>query len=295
MRIGIDLGGTKIAGVVLDGAGQERARRRVPTPQGDYAGTLAAVAGVVEALEADVGRAGLPVGIGTPGTLDPDTELLRGCNSTCLNDRPFAADLRARLRRPLALANDANCLALSEAVDGAGAGAGVVFAVILGTGVGGALVVRQQIVGGRHGIGGEWGHTPLPGLARRRLCWCGRWDCVESHLAGPALARRGGYPDGRAVGAALAAGDAHAAVVYEAWLADLGRALAVVVNIADPDVIVFGGGLSQLPGLYTALPAHIAPHAFTPALHTALRPAQHGDDSGVRGAARLVPEEDEDA
>lgn len=292
MRIGVDLGGSKIAAVVLDEEGETEAavaaELRVSTPQGDYRGTLEAIGKLVQALEAEAGRTGLPVGIGTPGTLDPDTGTLRGSNSTCLNGQPIRDDLSRLLQRPIVMANDANCLVLSEAYDGEAADAEVVFGVILGTGVGGGLVVNRRLLTGRHGIGGEWGHTPLAGKSRELRCWCGQWDCIEAHLCGPALQRRSGYADARQLAADVQAGRPSACESYEFWLQDLGRALAQVINVVDPDTVVFGGGLSQMPDLCQRLAPKVAEYLFAPSLKTRLRVARHGDASGVRGAARLT-------
>jgi len=288
LRIGIDLGGTKIAGIVLTDEGEVRAQRRVPTPQGDYAATCVAVLDMVEALQSAVGEAALPVGIGTPGTLDPRTHTLRGCNSTCLNAQPFQADLQRQLGRPVALANDANCLVLSEAYDGAAQDAQVAYGVILGTGVGGGLVWHRQIHAGRHGIGGEWGHTPMPGKCAEVRCWCGQMDCVEAHLSGPALARRAAMRSAEDLALAVNRKEAAAVAAYAAWLQDLGRALAGVINIIDPDVVVFGGGVSLMPGLLKRVPPIVAEYLFAPQLTTSFRLAHHGAASGVRGAARLT-------
>jgi fructokinase len=298
-RIGIDLGGTKIEGVVLDGESTVLARERVATPQRDYGATVAAVATLVARLQADVGEHGLPVGVGHPGSLSPQTRRIGGANSTCLNGQLLADDLAAALGREPRLANDANCLALSEAADGAAAGAGSVFGVILGTGVGGGLVIDGRLHGGRNGIAGEWGHNPLP-WARSDWaelpgprCWCGLHGCIETWLSGPALAadhaQRGGDGDARAIAAAAEAADmaAHASLArYEDRLA---RALAHVVNLFDPEVIVLGGGVSQVARLYRSVPALWDQWTFTDHVETRLLPAAHGDSSGVLGAARLWP------
>ncbi len=287
MRLGLDLGGTKIEGAVLDAGGAVLARRRVPTPARDYDATLRALADLVAALEADVG-ATCPVGLCTPGSANPATGRLRNCNATALNGRPLQADLEDMLRRPVRLANDADCFALSEATDGAGAGADVVFGVILGTGVGGGVVVRGRLVRGRNAIAGEWGHNPLPGPRPDELpgppCYCGRRGCVETFLAGPALARDAGLaPE------ALAATDDPAATrARDRYVDRLARALATVINLLDPDVIVLGGGLSAMPWLYEHVPRAWCEHVFSDvAPTTALRPAAHGPASGVRGAAWL--------
>lgn len=285
--MGIDLGGTKIAGVILDDAGVEQASGRVATPHGDYPATLRAIAGLVQQLEAQV-QLELPmVGIGTPGTWDAGPGELRGCNSTCLNGQAFKTDLQALLGRPVAIANDANCLALSEAEDGACAGLDTVFAVILGTGVGGGLVVHGKHWNGLHGIAGEWGHCPLPKPRSAQRCWCGAQDCIESHLSGPALARRAQQPDVPAVLQAVAAGNTKAAQVLAEWVDDLARALSLVINLLDPQAIVFGGGVSRVPELCSRLREALPPYVFSPRLDTLLRLSVHGDASGVRGAARL--------
>lgn len=294
-RIGVDLGGTKIEGVLLDAAGREQARLRVPTPQHDYAGTLAALAQVVAAL----GAPDASVGIGAPGSerLETDADgrrLWGGANSTWLNGRPLAHDAREALGRPVALANDANCFAVSEATDGAAAGARVVFGVIIGTGVGGGTVVNGTPLAGRHGIAGEWGHTPLPWMTPDehpgRACFCGRHGCIETFLAGPSLeqyhAARGGDPALRGTEIALGR-DGPARAAFDAYVDRLGRALAMVVNIIDPDVIVLGGGLSKIDALYERLPPAVAARAFTDGFSAPIVRNAHGDSSGVRGAAWL--------
>jgi len=297
VRIGIDLGGTKIEAVALDADDRELARLRVATPQGDYGATLAAVAALVADIERATGRRGT-VGLGTPGALSPATGLIKNANSTCLNGRPLDRDLEALLGRPVRLANDANCLAASEAADGAAAGMGIVFAIILGTGVGGGIAVDGRPLVGRNAIAGEWGHNPLPRpLDAERpgpACYCGRRGCIEAFLSGPALAAdhaaRGG--PGMAAPAIVAraeAGDALACAVLEAWLDRLARALAAVVNLLDPDVIVVGGGLSHIARLYDEVPRLWGPHVFSDRVATPLVRARHGDASGVRGAARLWP------
>jgi len=297
MRIGIDLGGTKIEGLLLDDRGREQRRLRVPTPQGDYGATLAAVCSLVAALEAHAG-ATCTVGIGMPGSLSPRSGLVRNANSTCLNGRAFREDLAARLGRPIRLANDANCLALSEATDGAGAGAPVVFAAILGTGVGGGLVVDGRLIEGANLVGGEWGHNPLPGAHGDEVpgpaCYCGRRGCIETFLSGPGLARDHAEVAGRplaprAIAAAAEAGDAEAERTMERYEERLARAIATVVNIVDPHLIVLGGGLSNLARLYDNVPRLLPRHVFSDVVVTGIVPARHGDSSGVRGAAWLWP------
>ncbi|MBS0500520.1 MAG: ROK family protein [Burkholderiaceae bacterium] len=297
MRLGVDLGGTKIEIAALDARGAFVLRERMPTPQGDYAGTLVAIARLVATAEARLGATGLPLGVGMPGSLSPLTGRVRNANSTVLNGQPLREDLQRLLARPLRLENDANCLALSEATDGAGAGAEVVFAAILGTGVGAGIAVRGRVLHGCNGIAGEWGHNRLPLLAGEpraaRTCWCGRPDCVEAWLSGPALAADhalagGGALNAEQVVAAMRAGDAVAAASFERYARRLALALAGIVNVLDPQVIVLGGGLSQVPELFERVPALWGPHVFSDRIGTALRPARHGDSSGVRGAAWLA-------
>jgi fructokinase len=266
-RIGIDLGGTKIEALGLDAAGTETFRRRIPAPRGDYAATLAAIAGLVK--EAGDGT----VGVGIPGALSSVTGLVKNANSTWLIGKPLQQDLEKAIGREVRLGNDANCFALSEAVDGAGQGAEVVFGVILGTGVGGGIVVRGEVLTGPNAIAGEWGHNPLPlpegSDLPLRPCYCGRSGCIETYLSGPALERDGGE-------AALGR--------YEERLA---RALAGVINILDPDVIVLGGGVSKVARLYQNVPKLWQRHVFSDQVATRLLPPRHGDASGVRGAAWL--------
>lgn len=296
LRIGIDLGGTKIAGVALDSEGMTRAEGRVPTPRDDYGGTLAAVAGLVAALEAEAGVDGASVGVGMPGAVSRATGLIKNANSVWLNGKPFARDLAARLNRPVRVENDANCLAVSEAVDGAGAGAGIVWAVILGTGVGSGIAVDGRALAGRNAIAGEWGHNPLPWPQDDErpgpACYCGRHGCIETWLSGPGLAadfRRstGETRKGEAIVAAALSGEASARASLARYLDRLGRGIAHVVNILDPDVIVLGGGLSRVESIVAALPEAIAPHVFSDAFDTPVRASLHGDASGVRGAAWL--------
>lgn len=294
-RLGIDLGGTKTAGIVLDAGGLVLSQARVPTPGNDYAGTVQTVANLVLRLEAEAGGP-CTVGIGMPGAISPATGLVKNANSHWLNGRPFAADLETALGRPVRIENDANCLAVSEAVDGAGAGAKLVWAVILGTGVGSGIAFEGRPVGGRDRIAGEWGHNPLP---RPRdderpgpACYCGRNGCIETWVSGPALAadharRTGLARSGEAVMAALRDGDPAAEATFLAYLDRLGRSVAHVVNILDPDVIVIGGGLSRVPELIAGLPAATAPHVFSDRFETPIRQSLHGDASGVRGAAWL--------
>ena len=294
-RIGIDLGGTKIEIAVLDERGEPVLRRRVPTPAGDYAATVEAIGRLVEEAERARGARG-SVGVAMPGALSLATGLVKNANSTCLIGRPFQADLEARLGREVRLANDANCFALSEAVDGAGRGARVVFGVILGTGVGGGIVVGGEVLTGANAIAGEWGHTPLPLAGTEAMplpgCYCGREGCVETFLSGPGLAadharEAGEVLDAVEIAARAARGDAACEATLARHEARLARALAVVVNILDPDVIVLGGGLSNLPRLYGRVPALWGAHVFSDEVRTRLVPPAHGDSGGVRGAAWL--------
>jgi fructokinase len=291
-RLGIDLGGTKTEIVALDEGGAERLRRRVPTPP-DYAGVIAAIGDLVEGAERELGGSGT-VGIGIPGSLSPATGLVRGANSTFLNGGRLDADIAARLGRPVRLSNDANCLAMSEAADGAGAGFERVFAVIIGTGVGSGIVQHGRILEGRNRIGGEWGHNPLPWMTRDEYpgptCWCGRPGCIEAFCSGPALAADADGPgarDASALPARAAAGDARAQAALDLHADRLARALAHVINILDPDCIVLAGGLSNMMHLYDHIPRLWRRWVFSDTVTTPLLRAQHGDSSGVLGAARL--------
>ena len=294
MRIGIDLGGTKTEAIALDQAGLECFRGRTSTPRGDYAGTLEVIAGLVDQAERASGPGS--VGIGIPGAVSPATGLIKNANSTWLNGRPLREDLARRLHREVRIANDANCFALSEAVDGAAAGRSIVFGVILGTGTGGAIVTDGRVLVGANAIGGEWGHNPLPWPELDEWpgppCYCGRTGCIETFLSGPGLSRDHQAASGEAIAATVvaaraAAGD-HAAVAtmarYEGRLA---RALASVINIVDPHAIVLGGGLSNIERLYERVPRLWARYVFSDHVATALLRARHGDSSGVRGAAWL--------
>ena len=294
LRFGVDLGGTKIEAAALEG-GQVRARRRMPTPRQDYAATLSAVAELVQALEAETGDHGT-VGVGMPGALSPSTGLVKNANSVWLNGRPLKQDLERALPRPLRFANDANCFALSEAVDGAGAGARLVFGVIVGTGTGGGLVLDRRVWTGRHAIAGEWGHNPLPRPAMEELpgppCYCGRTGCIETWLSGPGLSRDHARVSGeRAQPAEIVAraekGEAAAQASLGRYEDRMARALASVINVVDPDVIVLGGGMSNAARLYENVPRLLARYVFSDRVDTPLRPPVHGDSSGVRGAAWL--------
>ncbi|MEN2979500.1 ROK family protein [Tistrella bauzanensis] len=330
--LGIDLGGTKIAGIAIDRqSGRTLAHMRVPTPRDDYAGTLAAIGDLAARLEQTAGitPAGiaptgmLPIGIGIPGAISPKTGLVKNANSLWLNDRPLDRDLAAASGRAVRLANDANCLAVSEASDGAAAGAGVVFAVILGTGVGGGIAIQGRVHHGADAIAGEWGHVPMPwaqpwsrtaGAAPPPdadrvpelpgpACYCGRSGCIETLLSGPGLAGDAARLRGQDESSALACrsaeaviadarrGDEMAIAAIIRWRHRLGRALAMVINLLDPDAIVIGGGLSQVPELMDAMTRDptplIGPWLFSDRVRTPVVVARHGDDSGVRGAARL--------
>ncbi|MGB9494111.1 MAG: ROK family protein [Azonexus sp.] len=295
LRIGIDLGGSKIEVIALGPDGGERLRRRVATPQDDYEATLLAVRELVVTVERDQGARGT-VGVGIPGAESLASGLVKNANSTCLIGRSLRKDLEALLQREVRLANDANCFALSEARDGAGRDAEVVFGVILGTGVGGGIVVRGQIVNGANAIAGEWGHNPLPLPGADDLplppCYCGRDDCIETYLSGPGLARDHAVRTGESLAppqitARAQAGDLVCEATLRRYEARLGRALAGVINILDPQVIVLGGGLSNLERLYRNLPDSCGPHVFSDVFCTRILPPVHGDSSGVRGAAWL--------
>jgi len=299
-RIGVDLGGTKIEAVAIDPVGRVHARRRVPTPARDYDGTVAAVAALVRGIEAEHGF-GMTMGIGIPGTLAARTGLVKNANSTWLIGRPLGRDLESALDRPVRLANDANCFALSEASDGAAAGCHGVFGVILGTGVGGGIVIDGKIVVGANAIGGEWGHNPLPWPRPEELpgppCYCGRSGCIETFLSGPGLAaehrrRGGGEIAGERIVAGAASGDALCHATLDRYAERLARALAHVINILDPDAIVLGGGLSAIASLYQTVPRLWRPFVLSDEVVTKLLAPHHGDSSGVRGAAWLWrPEE----
>jgi len=298
-RIGIDLGGTKTEIVALDAGGAIRLRRRAPTPP-DRAASLALIAALVADAEGELGVTAT-VGVAVPGSLSPTTGRLRGANSTWLNGAVLDRDLADALERPVRLANDADCLALSETADGAAAGVGHggghVFAAILGTGVGGGVVVGGRLLEGRNRIAGEWGHNPLPWMTPDEYpgprCWCGRHGCIEAFLSGPGLAADAdgvGARDATTLPARAAAGDTAAQAALDRHAERLARALASVINLLDPQAIVLGGGLSNLPHLYDRVPALWAPYVFSDAVTTPLLRAAHGDSSGVLGAARLWDE-----
>lgn len=295
MRIGVDLGGTKIEAIALHDEGRVLARRRAPTPQGDYDATLAAIAGLVEGLERETGCQGR-VGIGMPGAISPATGLVKNANSIWLNGRPMAEDLARLLPRPLRFANDANCFALSEARDGAARDAHVVFGVIIGTGTGGGIVVGGRIWNGGNAVAGEWGHNPLPwpgpGEHPGPPCYCGRAGCIETYLSGPGFARdhaksTGERGDPVLIVARATSGDMGAAASLARYEDRMARSLAHVINLLDPDAIVLGGGLSNIARLYVNVPRLWGRFVFSDRVDTRLLPALHGDSSGVRGAAWL--------
>jgi fructokinase len=291
IRIGIDLGGTKTEAVALDAHAVTAAPRRAATPR-DYAGTLDTIVRLVAEIDLETGRPGR-VGVGIPGVVSRTTGRVKNANSTWLIGHPLLADLESRLDRPVRVANDANCFALSEAVDGAGRGYDTVFGVILGTGVGGGIVIHERIHDGPNQIAGEWGHNPLPWMtdderATAHRCYCGRTGCIETFLSGPGFERECGRPS-REVVSAAAAGDAGAVAALRRYEDRLARALAGVINILDPDVIVLGGGMSNLPDLAANAAALLPRYVFSDSVLTRVLPNVHGDSSGVRGAAWLWP------
>ncbi|MBX7193844.1 MAG: ROK family protein [Sandaracinaceae bacterium] len=296
MRLGVDLGGTKIEGLVLDEEGRERARRRIATPKDDAAAIVLAIAGLVRSLEDEVGSA-CTVGVGTPGSLSPRTGLLRGSNTTCLNGLPLDRLIAEALGREIRMANDANCFALSEAVDGAGQDARVVFGVIVGTGTGAGVVVDRRVLAGRHGIAGEWGHNPLPWPREDELpgpsCYCGKRGCIETWLSGPGFARdhasrtAGSSASAVEIAADADAGDEAARASLERYADRMARALATVIDVLDPDVIVLGGGMSNLASIYPVVRARLSRWVFSDYVDVPVLPAVHGDSGGVRGAAWL--------
>ncbi len=300
MRIGIDLGGTKIEGTAIEGS-NELLRLRIRAPRGDYGATIREVCDLVSALETELGRKGT-VGIGIPGAISAVTGLVKNANSTWLNGKPLDRDLASALGRPVRVTNDANCFALSEATDGAGKGAHVVFGVIIGTGTGGGIVVDGEVLEGRHRIAGEWGHNALPWPSGEEQpgpsCYCGRTGCIETFLSGPGLALTYAAlanmkADADEIATRAASGDSLARSALDVYEGRLARALASIINVLDPDVIVLGGGLSNITRLYTNVPALWRPFVFSDSADTPLVPALYGDSSGVRGAAWLWRDTDE--
>lgn len=295
LRLGIDLGGTKIEGRVLSRSGDELARRRILAPQGDYENSVRALVDIIRDLASDV-AAPVSVGIAMPGSLSPSTGLVRNANSTWLNGRPLQQDLEAAVGQPIRMANDANCFALSEAVDGAAAGATSVFGVIVGTGCGGGVVIDGRILEGARGIGGEWGHNPLPWSEPDEHpgpeCWCGRKGCMEMWASGTGLSgdykrRTGELVSGHEIVSRAALGEPAARTSLDRHASRLARGLAHIINVIDPEVIVLGGGLSKLPHLYEEVPRLAAPYVFSDVADIDIRPPRWGDASGVRGAAWL--------
>lgn len=295
MRIGIDIGGTKIEGIALDSAGHTLFRERIPTPAGDYRGTVAAVRALVDRIEGNTNNTG-SVGIGIPGAISPATGVVKNANSTCLIGQPLDRDLADALGREIRIANDADCFALSEATDGAGAAYPSVFGVILGTGVGGGIVIDGRQLSGPNAIAGEWGHNPMPGAGTEaRICYCGRTGCIETYLSGPALtadhfAATGQNMSPPDIAAAADRRDPDAETTMTRYETRLARALATVINIVDPAAVVLGGGLSGIGRLYRNVPELLPAYVFSDSVKTALLPPEHGDSSGVRGAAWLWPE-----
>lgn len=297
MRIGIDLGGTKIEGIALDDLGQTRVRRRITAPRGDYGETLRAVTGLVAVIESELTTVAT-IGVGIPGTISPATGLVKNSNSTWLNGTRLAHDLPKLLERPVRFANDANCFALSEATDGAAAGASSVFGVIVGTGTGGGIAIDGRVVVGTNAIAGEWGHNslpwPRPGESPGNGCYCGRSGCIETFLSGPGLSRdyeaaSGNKATPEEIVAAAARGELNATLCLERYEDRFARALASVINVVDPDVIVLGGGLSNVDRLYSTIPSRLGAFVFSDVVVTRVVRAMHGDSSGVRGAAWLWP------
>ncbi|WP_317933172.1 fructokinase [Halioxenophilus sp. WMMB6] len=295
IRIGVDLGGTKIEAAALDESGQVVARKRIATPRDDYPGTLEAIAQLIGYIESELGCQG-SIGIGMPGSFSPSSGLVRNANSTWLNQQPFDQDLQNHLQRPVRFANDANCLALSEAIDGAGAGCEVVFAIIAGTGVGGGLAINGKVHNGANGLGGEWGHNPLPWLETHEypgpICYCGKHGCIETFVSGTGFANdyhrhTGKQLSAEEILAAMDDGEAEAREAFNRFQHRLSKAIAGIANSIDPDVIVLGGGMSNVTRLYDRLPELVRQSIFGGEFKTPIRPAKHGDSSGVRGAAWL--------
>ncbi|MFK7731700.1 MAG: ROK family protein [Pseudomonadales bacterium] len=298
MQLGIDLGGTKIAAAVLETQGEMIWQHRLPTPTGNYGATVQDIASLVHKAEKELGVR-CTVGVATPGSTSPTTGLMRNCNSTCLNGKDLGHDLQVALDRPIRMANDANCFALSEAVDGAGSASACVFGAILGTGVGGGLVLDKQLLRGKNAIAGEWGHNPVPfSVSEResRPCYCGRNDCIETWLSGPALAqsyaqvsRSTRNESAERVVSMASNGDSQASQVLDAYIDDLAQAFATIVNTLDPDIIILGGGVGQISRLLEELPQKMTAYVFADDFTTPIVRPRYGAASGVRGAARLFP------
>ncbi|MEJ0061810.1 MAG: ROK family protein [Alphaproteobacteria bacterium] len=300
IRIGIDLGGTKIEAIALDQDGMELARQRVPTPRDSYQNVVEAITGIVLALESELNERAL-VGVGMPGSISPRTGLIRNSNLQIMNGKPFDRDLLKALNREVRVENDANCFAVSEASDGAGADSRVVFGAILGTGCGGGIAVDGRIIGGFNGIGGEWGHSPLPWLQEGEWpapeCYCGKRGCQELYISGTGFRRDYMLQatqelSGGEIARQALAGEPVAKAAFERYVDRLARSLAVVINMLDPDVIIFGGGMSNVTALYDLVPPLLSKYAFSDGVSTPVRRAKHGDSSGVRGAAWLWSLED---
>jgi fructokinase len=295
MRIGVDFGGTKIEAIAIDRDGIERFRRRIETPREDYDASVRAVADLVAAVEREAGARGT-VGVGITGAVSPATGVIKNANSTWLIGRPLHLDLERALGRPVRVANDANCFALSEATDGAAAGAAVVFGVILGTGVGGGVVVDGRVLQGANAVAGEWGHNALPWPDESEWpgppCYCGRRGCIEVFLCGRGMQLAYGHdaPDARTIASAAGGGEPRASAALAVYVRRLAKALATVINLLDPDAIVLGGGLSNIEALYARVPQEWTRWVFSDRVDTRLVRACHGDSSGVRGAAWLWPE-----
>ncbi len=301
-RIGIDLGGTKIEGALIRATGEIEHAYRVATPQGDYPATLGVLAQLVEKIDRLANQV-LPIGIATPGTVSRVTGKMKNCNSTCLNGKPLKEDLAGILHRDIRLANDADCFVLSEALGGAGEGVDTLFGVILGTGVGGGICYKGELIQGRNGIAGEWGHNPMPPvfdtmnpkLEDNRDCYCGRHNCIETYLSGPAFERAYSSTAGEDLPAAAIVqktltGDRVATAQLDRYQENLAAALATVINLLDPDVIVLGGGMSKIDSLYTEVPRRWLKYVFSDECRTVLRKPVYGDSSGIRGAAWLWPD-----
>jgi fructokinase len=299
IRIGIDLGGTKIEALAIDPAGRELARHRVATPRHDYEGSIQVMAGLVRQLEQETGRSGT-VGVAIPGSISAVTGLIKNANSVWLNGKPLDRDLSAAMQRDVRCVNDANCLAVSEATDGAGAGFGVVFAAILGTGCGAGITFQARPHNGPNGIAGEWGHNPLPWPSADEFpgpsCYCGQHGCLETWISGTGLEddyerATGTRRTGREILALIVSGDSAAEAAVQRYESRLTRGLAHVINVLDPDVIVLGGGMSRIERLYPALKAQLPNYVFGKEFATPIRAALHGDSSGIRGAAWLWPKD----